>query len=130
MLVDGVDVDAAAAAVRSCSAVDDLVTGTGPAGGVVTYLPGRQVAGVQVRPGWLKVAVRGRWGIPVPELARQVRAVLLPVAGPRRVEVVVADLTDAPGEAFAPELPVTGPVPAAGPVPLPGGPAAAPPTEL
>ena len=47
-VVDGVDLDAVAAAVRSCPAIDDL--SSGPWGGVVSYLPGRQVAGVRVAP--------------------------------------------------------------------------------
>ena len=45
-VVDGVDLDAVAAAARSCAAVDDLCSGAW--GGVVSYLPGRQVAGVNV----------------------------------------------------------------------------------
>jgi hypothetical protein len=43
-VVDGVDLDAVAAAARGCAAVDDLCPGAW--GGVVSYLPGREVPGV------------------------------------------------------------------------------------
>jgi hypothetical protein len=92
-LVDGVDLDAVAAAVRHCPAVDDLYSG--PRAEVVSYLPGRRVAGVRIAADHVVISVRGRWGIPVPELARQVRAALATLVGPRRVDVVIADLADA-----------------------------------
>ena len=97
--VDGVDPDAVTAAVLGCGGVDDLVAG--PWGGVVTYLPGRRVAGVRVASDHLLVSVRGRWGVPVTELAREVRAALAPLVAPRRVDIVVADLSDAAAEAPA-----------------------------
>lgn len=92
-VVDGVDLDAVAAAARSCAAVDDLCPG--PWGGVVTYLPGRQVPGVRVASDHVVISVRGRWGVPVGELAGQVRAAVTPLAGGRRVDLVVADLAEA-----------------------------------
>ena len=70
-VVDGVDLDAVAAAARSCPAIDDLSAGAW--GGVVSYLPGRQVAGVRVASDHVVISVRGRWGVPVREMARQVR---------------------------------------------------------
>jgi len=91
-VVDGVDLDAVAAAVRSCAAVDDLCPGSW--GGVVSYLPGRQVAGVRVTHDHVVISVRGRWGVPVIELAGQVRAAVTGLVGPRRVDVVVADLAE------------------------------------
>ena len=91
-VVDGVDLDAVAAAARSCAAVDDLCPG--PWGGVVSYLPGRQVPGVRVASDHVVISVRGRWGVPVSELAGQVRAAVTGLAGPRRVDVVVADLAE------------------------------------
>jgi hypothetical protein len=97
--VDGVDLDAVTVAVLGCGGVDDLVSG--PWGGVVTYLPGRQVRGVRVASDHLLISVRGRWGVPVPELARQVRAALAPLVAPRRVDIVLADLSDAAAEAPA-----------------------------
>jgi hypothetical protein len=71
-VVDGVDLDAVATAARSCAAVDDLYPG--PWGGVVTYLPGRQVPGVRVASDHVVISVRGRWGVPASALADQVRA--------------------------------------------------------
>ena len=99
-MVDGVDLDAVAAAVRSCPAVDDLCAGAW--GGVVSYLPGRQVAGVRVASDHVVISVRGRWGVPVSEMAGQVRAAVTGLVAPRRVDVVVADLADA--EAMKPGL--------------------------
>ena len=98
-VVDGVDLDAVAAAVRGCPAIDDL--SSGPWGGVVSYLPGRQVAGIRVASDHVVISVRGRWGIPVGEMAHQVRAAIGALVAPRRVNLVVADLTGAPGEAPA-----------------------------
>lgn len=98
-VVDGVDLDAVTAAVLGCGSVDDLYSG--PYGGVASYLPGRQVEGVRVAADHVLISVRGRWGVPVTELARQVRAALAPLVAPRRVDIVVADLSDAAAEAPA-----------------------------
>jgi hypothetical protein len=98
-VVDGVDLDAVAAAARGCAAVDDLCSGSW--GGVVSYLPGRQVAGVRVTRDHVVISVRGRWGVPVSELAGQVRAAVTGLAGPRRVDVVVADLAEPDAQAPA-----------------------------
>lgn len=98
-VVDGVDLDAVAAAARSCAAVDDLCPG--PWGGVVSYLPGREVAGVRVTHDHVVISVRGRWGVPVSELAGQVRAAVTGLAGPRRVDVVVADLAEPDAQSLA-----------------------------
>jgi hypothetical protein len=95
-VADSVDLDAVAAAARNCAAVDDLCPG--PWGGVVTYLPGRQVAGVRVASDHVVISVRARWGVPASELAGQVRAALTRLVGGRRVDLVVADLTDATGQ--------------------------------
>lgn len=91
-MVDGVDVDAVAAAARGCAAVDDLCPGA--SGGVVCYLPGRQVLGVRVASDHVAVSVRSRWGTPAGELARQVRVALAPLTGARRIDVVIADVAD------------------------------------
>lgn len=98
-VVDGVDLDAVAAAVHGCPAIADL--SPGPWGGVVTYLPGRQLAGVRVASDHVLISIRGRWGIPVPEMARQVRTAVAGLVGPRRVDLEVADLAGVPGEAPA-----------------------------
>ncbi|WP_433088775.1 hypothetical protein ACQP1P_21565 [Dactylosporangium sp. CA-052675] len=93
-VVHGVDVAAVAAAVAACPAVAGLVTGR--PGGPATYLPGQQVGGVRIRPHRLEVAVRARWGVPAAEVAAQVRQALRTLAADRRVDVVIADLTDPP----------------------------------
>jgi hypothetical protein len=98
-VIDGVDLDAVAAAVRGCPAIDDL--SPGPWGGVVSYLPGRQVAGLRVASDHVLISVRGRWGVPVAEMARQVRTAVAGLVGPRRVDLDVADLAGVPGEAPA-----------------------------
>jgi hypothetical protein len=98
-VVDGVDLDAVAAAARGCAAVDDLCPGSW--GGVVSYLPGREVAGVRVTRDHVVISVRGRWGVPVIELAGQVRGAVTGLVGPRRVDVVVADLADSDARAPA-----------------------------
>jgi hypothetical protein len=100
-VADGVDLDAVAAAARSCAAVADLCSG--PWGGVVTYLPGRQVRGVRVASDHVVISVRGRWGVPARELAGQVRAAVTRLVGGRRVDLVVADLTEASGQVPARE---------------------------
>ena len=87
-VVDGVDVDGVAAAVRACPGVEAL-RGGGP-GEVATYLPGRRIVGVQVTPAGLVVAVRGRWGVPAAALAPG-----------RRVEVRLVELADPPGPPIA-----------------------------
>ncbi|HEY5358236.1 MAG TPA: hypothetical protein VIJ82_11275 [Streptosporangiaceae bacterium] len=116
-VVDGVDLDAVAAAVRGCGGVDDLVSGAW--GGVVSYLPGRQVPGVRVTGDQIVVSVRGRWGVPAAELARQIRLALTALVGSRRIDVIVADVTDDPALAdevtswttssVAPGAPTSGP---------------------
>jgi hypothetical protein len=91
-VVDGVDVDAVATAVRGCAGVDDLCSGEW--GGVVSYLPGRQVPGVRVTAGQVVVSVRGRWGVPAAELASQIRLAVASLVGLRRIDVIVADVAD------------------------------------
>jgi hypothetical protein len=93
-IVDGVDVDALAAAVRSCRGVDDLDRGA--PGSVATYLPGRQLAGIRVGIDRVTLQVRGAWGVPVRELATRIQAVAAPFVGHRAVDIVLADLSDPP----------------------------------
>ncbi len=89
-VVDGVDVDAVAAAVRACPGVLDLTAGW--MGGRATYLPGRRIEGVAVDADAVVVQVRGRWEVTARELAGQIRAAVAPLAAGRRVDVVLADL--------------------------------------
>lgn len=63
----------------------------------VSYLPGRKVAGVVVGDGRVTVQVRSRWGVPAPDLAALIAAVLAPLTGHRPVDVVIADIDDPPG---------------------------------
>jgi hypothetical protein len=89
-VVDGVDVDAVAAAVRGCPAVEDLHAGD--LWRATTYLPGRRVEGVRVDRQVVAVQVRARWGVDVFEIAGQVRRALAPLVAGRRIDVVVADV--------------------------------------
>ena len=93
-VAEGVDVDAVADAAQGCPAVSRLCSGRW--GGVVSYLPGREVPGVRVAADHVVVSVCSRWGVPPAELARQVRVVLAPLTGARRIDVVVADVADPP----------------------------------
>lgn len=82
-------VDAVAAAVRAVPGVVDLHGGT--MGEVGTYLPGRRVLGVRLRPQVTDVHVTVAYGAPVRETAAAVRtAVGLVVPGP--VDVTVEDV--------------------------------------
>ncbi|MCW2530218.1 MAG: hypothetical protein JWM76_5078 [Pseudonocardiales bacterium] len=94
-LVDGVDVDAVATAVHGCATVDDLYSS--PSASVASYLPGRRVAGIRVDDSSVTIQVRGHWGVAAGDLAREVRQAVRPWVGSRRVDVVIADVTDAPG---------------------------------
>lgn len=108
--VDGVDVDAVAAAVRGCAAVDDLQGD--PLGSLTSYLPGRRVAGVRVAEDRVTIGVRARWGVPVSELAVQVRAAVTTLVAPRLVDITVTDVAD-PSEEVAASTPAPGTTPAA-----------------
>jgi hypothetical protein len=94
-VIEGVDVDAVAAAVQGCTGVAAL--DGGPFGQVASYLPGRKVTGVVVGDGRVTVQVRSRWGVPAPDLAALIAAVLAPLTGQLPVDVVIADIDDPPG---------------------------------
>ena len=102
-VIDGIDVDAVAAAVRACPGVSGL--DSGPFGEVASYLPGRKVEGVVVsgRPGdrCRSVPAGGSRHRNWPPL---ITAVLAPLTGNRPVDVVIADIDDPPG-APAPGVP-------------------------
>ena len=93
-VIDGVDVDAVAAAVRDCAGVSGL--DGGQYGEVATYLPGRTVPGVVVGGGRVRVQVRSRWGVEAPLLAARITAGLGPLTGRHPVDVVIADIDDPP----------------------------------
>ena len=89
-VVDGVDVEAVAVAVRSCPAVHDVA----PAGlaTVTTYLPGGRVSGIRVDQDRVVVQVRSRWPATASELARQVREAVAPLVSSRMVDVDILDV--------------------------------------
>ena len=84
--------DRIAAAVTTCPSVAGL--GRVPGVPVATYLPGRTVSGVAVRAGEVEVCVVARFGMPLPEVAAQIREAVAPLAPGRLVDVVIADITD------------------------------------
>ena len=92
--MEGVDVDAVAAAVRGCAGVSAL--DGGPFGETVTYLPGRTVNGVVIGGGRVRVQIRSRWGVEAPVLAASIITAVAPLTGPRPVDVVIADIDDPP----------------------------------
>jgi hypothetical protein len=98
-VVDGVDIDAVAAVVRRCAGVSAL--DGGPFGEVASYLPGRTVPGVAVGDGRIRVQVRSKWGVPATDLAALIAAELAPLAGPRPVDVAIADIDDPPAAQLA-----------------------------
>src|ERR1700761_3160394 len=88
-LVDGIEIDAVAAIVRGCAGVSAL--DSGPFGEVASYLPGRIVPGVAVDGSRIRVQVRSRWGVPATDVATQITAAVAPLAGPRPIDVTIAD---------------------------------------
>ncbi len=101
-VVNGIDIDAVAAAVRACPGVADLTGGR--LGDVASYLPGRRVSGVLVETSLLTVQVRSHWGVPADALLSQIELALLLLRHGRPLHVVVADIDDPPDER-APVLP-------------------------
>jgi len=89
--------DAVAAAVRAHPAVADL--DGGPFGAIASYLPGRRVVGVRLgEPGEpVEVSVVARLGIPLPQLATELRRVITAITGPREINLTINDvITGAP----------------------------------
>ena len=115
-MIDGIDAETIAAVVRRCEGVSAL--DGGPYGEVATYLPGRKVAGIVIGDGQVTVQVRAAWGVPAPELAALITTAVSPLAGHRRIDVVIADIDDPP---CAPGSPPADAPPGAGqPLPDPG----------
>jgi hypothetical protein len=85
--------DEVAAAARSVPGVVGLHTGT--FGEVATYLAGRRVAGVQLRPDGCAVHLVLAWGAPVLATADLVRAVVVPLVGVP-VDVSIEDVVGPP----------------------------------
>ncbi len=97
-VIDGINVDAVTTAAAGCAGVSALDSGR--SGEVASYLPGRQVPGVVVRRESVLVQVRSRWGVPAADLLVQITAAVTPIAGGRRVEVVIGDIDDPPVAGF------------------------------
>ena len=86
--------DQIAAAVLGCPDVAGLTQIPGIP--VATYLPGRTVSGVAVRAGQIEVCVIARYGLPLRQVAAQVRQAVAPLVTDRVVDVVIADITSPP----------------------------------
>jgi hypothetical protein len=86
--------DRIAAAVTGCPDVAGLTQVPGIP--VATYLPGRTVSGVAVRPAEVEICVVARYGLPLPQVAAQVRQAVEPLVPGRVVDVVIADITAPP----------------------------------
>jgi hypothetical protein len=94
VVIDGIDVDAAAAVVAGCAGVSGL--DGGQYGEVTTYLPGRAIPGVVVGDGRVRVRVRSAWDTEVPLLATAITTALAAVTRNRPVDVIIADIDDPP----------------------------------
>ena len=93
-------------AVAECPAVSGLDSGR--YGEVASYLPGRRVPGVVVTGGAVLVRVRSSWGVPAAELLRQVTALVTPLAGHRRIDLVIGDIDDPEPGPWPPDVPAPG----------------------
>ena len=82
--------DRIAAAVTRCPGVARLTQI--PDMPVATYLPGRTVSGVAVRPAEVEICVVARYGPPLPQIAAQVRQAVEPLVPGRVVDVVIGDI--------------------------------------
>ena len=93
-IVDGIDLDAVASAVRACPGVSDLTDGR--FGDATSYLPGRRLTGVAVREDAVRISVRARWGVAANDLFDQITLALTPIPSKRRIEVVIAEIDNPP----------------------------------
>ncbi|MEO6956728.1 MAG: hypothetical protein ABI137_08300 [Antricoccus sp.] len=97
-----VDLDIVAAMVRACPGVDDLDGGPSNAR-LATYLPGRKIDGLRLTDDVLTVQIRSIWDVPVTEVAAQIRHALVNRTNGRQLDIIVADLSPAPGYGPAPQ---------------------------
>jgi uncharacterized alkaline shock family protein YloU len=87
--------DRIAAAVTGCPGVAGLTQIPGVP--VATYLRGRTMSGVAVRPAEVEICVVARYGPALPQVAAQVRQAVEPLVPGRVVDVVIADITSPQG---------------------------------
>ena len=59
---------------------------------VATYLPGRTVSGVAVRPAEIEICVVAGYGPPLARVAAQVRRAVEPLVPGRAVDIVIGDI--------------------------------------
>ena len=103
VLVEAGTADAMAAAVAACPAVASL-----HGGGLrrtATYLPGRLVEGVHLDDDRVRVSVVAVQGVPLHEVAAQIREAVAPLVPGRAVDVRVADLLVATPPPASPPAP-------------------------
>lgn len=94
--------DRITAAVIGCPAVAGMAEV--PGAPVATYLAGRIVSGVAVRPGEAEVSVVARYGLRLPEVAAQVRQAVVPLVPGWVVHVVIGGIAEpAPDDVPAPD---------------------------
>jgi uncharacterized alkaline shock family protein YloU len=83
--------DRIAATVTTCPDVAGLIEN--PGSPVATYLLRRTVSGVAVRPTQVEISVVARYGLPLPQVAAQVREAVQPLVPGRVVDVTIGDIT-------------------------------------
>jgi hypothetical protein len=99
-------VDPIVAAVLACPLVAGLHGGRD--GQVVTYLPGRRIAGIRITVDEVAIHVVACYPAVMEQVAGQVRRAVAPLAGGLRVDVAIEDLA-VPGEpSSGPRTDITG----------------------
>jgi hypothetical protein len=93
-IVDGINVDAVARAVRAVPGVSDLAGGR--FGDATSYLPGRRLTGVAVRDDAVRISVRARWGVAASDLLGRITLALRHIVPDRRIDVVIAEIDNPP----------------------------------
>lgn len=91
-----VDPDLIASTTLACPSVASLAGGA--AGEVATYLPGRRVVGVRITEDEVEVHVQARWGTVLPDVGKEVRGALNPLAQGRSVAVYIDDVETPSGD--------------------------------
>ena len=93
-IVDGINVDAVASAVRAVPGVSDLAGGR--FGDATSYLPGRRLTGVAVRDDAVRISVRARWGVAASDLLGHITLALRQIVPDRRIDLVIAEIDNPP----------------------------------